>query len=68
MLAGTMGLFSVGCQLAERPRVAPVEPVWSYHDNIPQLSNNDAWNRMIPTATQLGIGQDRLASVEDPTR
>lgn len=56
----------VGCQ-AERAVVAPAEPTWSYRDGQPQLSNNDAWERMIP-ATAFIVDQSQVASVEEPTR
>ena len=55
-----------GCQ-AKRPVVAPVEPDWSYHDGDEQLSNNDAWEQMIPTSTLLRFDKSTLASVEEST-
>ena len=56
----------VGCQ-AERAVVAPAEPTWSYRDGQPQLSNNAAWERMIP-ATAFVVDESQVASVEEPTR
>lgn len=56
----------VGCQ-AERSVVAPAEPTWSYRDAGNQLSNNDAWERMIPS-TALIYSESQVASVEEPTR
>lgn len=61
-----MGLTLTGCQ-AERPVVAPVEPDWSYHDGSEQLSNNDAWEQMIPTSALLRYDESKLASVEEST-
>ena len=61
-----MGLALTGCQ-AERPVVAPVEPEWSYHDGNEQLSNNDAWEKMIPASALLRVGESKLAHVEEPT-
>lgn len=55
-----------GCQ-AERPVVAPVEPDWSYHDGSDQLSNNDAWEQMIPASALLRYDESKLASVEEST-
>lgn len=55
-----------GCQ-AERPIVSPVEPEWSYHDGHERLSNNDAWDRMIPASALLRYNESTLASVEDTT-
>lgn len=59
-------LLSIGCQ-AERAVIAPVEPTWSYHDGSTQLSNNDAWNKMIPS-TNILVDASQVASVEEPTR
>lgn len=56
----------VGCQ-AERSVVAPAEPTWSYRDGSEQLSNNDAWEQLIPS-TALVLDESKLASVEEPTR
>ena len=56
----------VGCQ-AERPVIAPVDPDWSYHDGDEQLSNNDAWEQMIPTSALLRFDESKLASVEEST-
>ena len=65
--AGLLAAFAlVGCQ-AERPVVAPVEPEWSYHDGSEQLSNNDAWEKMIPASALLRYNESTLASVEEPT-
>lgn len=62
------GLCLIGCQ-AERPVVAPVEPEWSYHDGSEQLSNNDAWEKMIPDNTALlGYDETKVASVEESTK
>ena len=61
-----LGLALTGCQ-AERPVVAPVEPDWSYHDGSEQLSNNDAWERMIPTSALLRFDESKLAHVEEST-
>lgn len=55
-----------GCQ-AERPVVAPVEPDWSYHDGSDQLSNNDAWEKMIPASALLRYDASSVASVEEST-
>jgi hypothetical protein len=55
-----------GCQ-AERPVIAPVEPDWSYHDGSEQLSNNDAWEKMIPASALLRYDESKLASVEEST-
>jgi len=65
VLGLSLGLFA-GCQ-AERAVVAPAEPTWSYHDGSEQLSNNDAWERMILT-TALILDESQVASVEEPTR
>lgn len=56
----------VGCQ-AERTVVAPAEPTWSYRDGSDQLSNNDTWEKMIPS-TALIFNESQVASVEEPTR
>jgi hypothetical protein len=56
----------VGCQ-AERPVIAPVDPDWSYHDGSEQLSNNDAWEEMIPTSALLRYDETKLAHVEEST-
>lgn len=55
-----------GCQ-AERPVIAPVEPDWSYHDGEEQLSNNDAWEQMIPASALLRYDASTVASVEEST-
>lgn len=62
-----LALPLVGCQ-AERPVVAPVEPDWSYHDGSEQLSNNDAWEKMIPDTAMLRFDEATVASVEDSTK
>lgn len=62
-----LALPLVGCQ-AERPVVAPVEPDWSYHDGSEQLSNNDAWEKMIPDTALLRFDETKVASVEEPTK
>ena len=59
-------LAFTGCQ-AERPVIAPVEPDWSYHDGDEQLSNNDAWEQMIPTSALLRLDESTLAHVEEST-
>ncbi|MBX2851339.1 MAG: hypothetical protein KTR15_06305 [Phycisphaeraceae bacterium] len=65
--AGLLALLAfTGCQ-AERPVVAPVEPDWSYHDGSEQLSNNDAWEKMIPTSALLRYDESKLAHVEEST-
>ena len=56
-----------GCQ-AERAIVSPVEPDWSYHDGAEQLSNNDAWDKMIPNSALLRFDESKVASVEEPTK
>lgn len=56
----------VGCQ-AERPVLAPVDPEWSYHDGSDQLSNNAAWEQMIPTSALLRYDETKLAHVEEST-
>lgn len=61
-----LGLSLTGCQ-AERPVIAPVEPDWSYHDGSEQLSNNDAWEKMIPASALLRYDESKLASVEEAT-
>ena len=61
------GFVLGGCQ-AERTIVSPVEPDWSYHDGNEQLSNNDAWEQMIPTTAVLRFDETKVAHVEDPTR
>jgi|GEM_PF-2243165 len=61
---GTFGL--VGCQ-AERSIMSPAEPEWSYHNGSAQLSNNDAWNQMVPASAMLRYDSKRFASSEDPT-
>ena len=61
------GLCLTGCQ-AERPVIAPVEPDWSYHDGSEQLSNNDAWEKMIPDTALLRFDEATVASVEDSTK
>lgn len=55
----------VGCH-AERAVVQPVEPTWSYQDGESQLSNNDAWEQMIPS-TALVFDESQVASVEEST-
>lgn len=60
------GLSLTACQ-AERPVLAPVEPEWSYHDGSEQLSNNDAWEKMIPASALLRYDESKLASVEEAT-
>ena len=55
-----------GCQ-AERPVIAPVDPEWSYHDGSDSLSNNDAWEKMIPTSALLRYDESKLAHVEEST-
>lgn len=60
-----LGLLA-GCQ-AERSVVAPAEPTWTYRDGQTQLSNNDAWEQMLP-ATALILNESQVASVEEPTR
>ena len=55
-----------GCQ-AERPVIAPVELDWSYHDGSEQLSNNEAWEQMIPASALLRYDESKLASVEEST-
>ena len=50
-----------GCQ-TERPIVAPAEPTWDYRDGETQLSNNDAWEQMIP-ATVLVYDASQVASL-----
>ena len=61
-----LGLCLTGCQ-AERPVIAPVEPDWSYHDGSEQLSNNDAWEKMIPASALLRFDASKLAHVEETT-
>lgn len=61
------GLCLTGCQ-AERPVVAPVEPEWSYHDGSEQLSNNAAWEKMIPDTALLRFDETKVASVEESTK
>lgn len=61
-----MGLVLTGCQ-AERPVVAPAQPLWSYHDGSEQLSNNDAWAKMIPDTALLRLDETKVASVEEST-
>lgn len=62
-----LGLVTfTGCQ-AERPVIAPVDPEWSYHDGSQQLSNNDAWEQMIPASALLRYDKSTLASVEEST-
>ena len=61
-----LGLGLTGCQ-AERPVIAPVDPEWSYHDGSEQLSNNDAWEKMIPASALLRYDESKLASVEEST-
>lgn len=53
-----------GCQ-AERAILAPVEPEWSYHDGDEQLSNNDAWEKMILNTAQLRTDDAKIARRED---
>lgn len=65
-LLALAGLTLGGCS-AERAIVAPAEPDWSYHTDAEQLSNNDAWEKMIP-ATTLVVDESKVASVEDATR
>ncbi|MFN3165787.1 MAG: hypothetical protein ACE37H_01850 [Phycisphaeraceae bacterium] len=65
VLGLSLGVF-VGCQ-AERAVVAPAEPTWSYREGSEQLSNNDAWEQLIPT-TALIFDESQVASVEEPTR
>lgn len=60
------GLAFVGCQ-ADRAIVAPAEPTWSYRDGQDQLSNNSAWEQMIPASALLGIDESKVASVEEST-
>lgn len=60
------GALLTGCQ-ADRPVVAPAEPAWSYHDGDTQLSNNDAWEKMIPATAVVTADSARVASVEEPT-
>ena len=62
-----VGLCLTGCQ-SERPVVAPVEPDWSYHDGNEQLSNNDAWEKMIPDTALLPLDETKVASVEESTK
>lgn len=62
-----LGLTAFTACQAERPVVAPVDPEWSYHDGDPQLSNNDAWEKMIPASTLLRYDETTLAHVEEPT-
>ncbi|MGB0769008.1 MAG: hypothetical protein ACPGYV_15025 [Phycisphaeraceae bacterium] len=57
-------LALVGCQV-ERSVVTPAEPDWSYHDGNDQLSNNDAWEQLVPASALLRYDEDALASVED---
>jgi len=59
-------LALVGCQ-AERPVLAPIDPDWSYHAGNDQLSNNDAWEQMIPESALLRFDESRLAHVEEST-
>jgi len=66
-LLAVAGVVLGGCQ-AERSVVSPVEPDWSYHDGNEQLSNNDAWEKMIPTTAALRFDEAKVAHVEDPTR
>lgn len=61
-----LGFALTGCQ-AERPVIAPIEPDWSYHDGQEQLSNNDAWEQMIPSSVLLRHDESKLASVEEST-
>lgn len=61
-----MGFVLTGCQ-ADRPVVAPVEPEWSYHDGSESLSNNDAWEKMIPDTALLRFDETKVASVEEST-
>ncbi|MEM6257767.1 MAG: hypothetical protein AAGI37_05590 [Planctomycetota bacterium] len=61
-----MGAAVAGCS-AERAIVAPVEPDWSYHDGSEQLSNNGAWEQMIPASALLRYDESKLASVEEST-
>ena len=62
-----LGLVTfTGCH-AERPVIAPVEPEWSYHDGSEQLSNNDAWERMVPESALLRYDESKLAHVEEST-
>ena len=61
-----LGTSLTGCQ-AERPVLAPVEPTGSYHDGSEQLSNNDAWEQMVPTSALLRFDESKLASVEEST-
>ena len=64
---GLLALITfTGCQ-AERPVIAPVEPDWSYHDGSNQLSNNDAWEQMIPESALLRFDETKLAHVEEST-
>lgn len=61
-----LGLGLAGCQ-ADRPVVAPAQPSWSYHDGSDQLSNNDAWEKMIPDTARLRLDETKLATVEAST-
>lgn len=62
------GAGLTACQ-AERAVVSSAEPTWSYHDGDSRLSNNDAWTKMLPTATvSLPFFEAKVASVEDPTK
>lgn len=56
-----------GC-LAHRPVQPPAEPDWSYQDDEPQLSNDDAWASWEATASTATDQQTVLGSVERPLR